>query len=53
MLLPGTMVGGKFKILSEIGRGGTSTVYLALHERVNKSWAIKETEKGDPGSIAA
>lgn len=53
MLLPGTMVGGKYKILSEIGRGGTSTVYLALHERVNKSWAIKETEKGDPGSIAA
>ncbi len=45
MLKIGTIVGGKYKILNEIGHGGMSTVYLAINEKVNKSWAIKEIRK--------
>ena len=36
---------GKYKILNEIGHGGMSVVYLALNERANKTWAIKEVRK--------
>lgn len=45
MLEIGSIVDGKYKILSEIGRGGMSTVYLAMNERANKPWAIKEVRK--------
>jgi serine/threonine-protein kinase len=34
-------VDGKYKILNEISRGGMSTVYMGVNERVNKLWAIK------------
>ena len=33
---------GKYKIIAEIGRGGMSTVWLANHERLNMTVAIKE-----------
>lgn len=45
MLEIGSIVDGKYKILSKIGQGGMSTVYLALNERANKSWAVKEVRK--------
>lgn len=45
MLEIGSMVDGKYKILSEIGHGGMSTVYLAINEKANKPWAIKEVRK--------
>ena len=45
MLKAGEILDGKYKILSEIGHGGMSTVYLALNERANKTWAIKEVRK--------
>lgn len=45
MLEIGSVIDGKYKILSKIGQGGMSTVYLALNERANKSWAIKEVRK--------
>lgn len=45
MLEIGSVVDGKYKILSKIGQGGMSTVYLALNERANKSWAVKEVRK--------
>lgn len=45
MLDEGTLVDGKYKILSEIGRGGMSVVYLAINEKANKTWAIKEVRK--------
>ena len=32
MLKIGSVIGGKYKILSVIGRGGMSVVYLALNE---------------------
>ena len=45
MLEIGTVVDGKYKILSKVGQGGMSVVYLALNERANKTWAIKEVRK--------
>lgn len=45
MLKTGTLLDGKYKILDEIGRGGMSVVYLALNERANKTWAVKEVRK--------
>ncbi|HIX29232.1 MAG TPA: serine/threonine protein kinase [Candidatus Blautia stercoravium] len=45
MLEIGSLVDGKYKILNEIGQGGMSVVYLAMNERANKQWAIKEVRK--------
>ncbi len=45
MLAQGTVIDGKYKILSEIGRGGMSVVYLAINEKANKTWAIKEVRR--------
>ena len=49
MLEIGSVVDGKYKILNKIGQGGMSIVYLAMNERANKPWAIKEVRK-DGGS---
>ena len=45
MLEVGSVFDRKYKILQELGHGGMSTVYLALNERANKTWAIKEVRK--------
>lgn len=45
MLEIGSLVDGKYKILSKIGQGGMSVVYLAMNEKANKPWAIKEVRK--------
>ena len=45
MLEMGSLVDGKYKILNKIGQGGMSVVYLAMNERANKQWAIKEVRK--------
>lgn len=45
MLEIGSVVDGKYKILNPIGQGGMSIVYLAMNERANKQWAIKEVRK--------
>lgn len=45
MLKVGDLIDGKYKILNEIGRGGMSTVYLAINEKANKPWAVKEMRK--------
>ena len=45
MLEIGSVIDGKYKILNQIGQGGMSVVYLALNERANKTWAIKEVRK--------
>lgn len=47
MLEIGTVVGGQYKVLNIIGKGGMSIVYLAMNEKVNKQWAIKEIIKRD------
>ena len=45
MLEIGSLVDGKYKILNEIGHGGMSVVYLAMNEKANKQWAVKEVRK--------
>ena len=45
MLEIGSLVDGKYKILNKIGQGSMSVVYLAMNERANKQWAIKEVRK--------
>lgn len=45
MLEIGSLIEGKYKILNQIGQGGMSVVYLAMNERANKQWAIKEVRK--------
>lgn len=41
----GSVIDGKYEVLTEIGRGGMSVVYLARDQRLNKQWAIKEILK--------
>ena len=45
MLEIGSLVDGIYKILNEVGHGGMSIVYLAMNEKANKQWAIKEVRK--------
>lgn len=45
MLEIGSLLDEKYKILSEIGHGGMSVVYMALNEKANKTWAVKEIRK--------
>lgn len=45
MLKIGSVIDGKYKILNEIGHGGMSNVYLAINEKANKPWAVKEVRK--------
>lgn len=42
MLETGTVLDEKYEILKQIGEGGTSTVYLAMNQRLNQQWVIKE-----------
>lgn len=51
MLKIGSVIDGKYKILHVIGQGGMSVVYLAIHEKVNKQWAIKEVFDADKKEI--
>ncbi len=46
----GTIIDGKYEILKEIGRGGMSTVYLAMDSHLNKQWAVKEIRKKGTGA---
>lgn len=41
----GTVIDGKYKILNQIGQGGMSVVYLAMNEKANKTWAVKEVRR--------
>ena len=41
----GSIIDKKYEILKEIGKGGMSTVYLAMDKRLNKQWAVKEIQK--------
>lgn len=45
MLKIGMIIDNRYKILREIGRGGTSCVYLAENIRLHNYWAIKEVYK--------
>lgn len=41
----GAVIDGKYEILKQIGKGGMSTVYLAMDKRLNKQWAVKEISR--------
>lgn len=45
MLKLGSVVDGKYKILNKVGQGGMSVVFLAMNEKANKQWAIKELRR--------
>ncbi len=45
----GNVIAEKYEILKEIGRGGMSTVYLAMDKNLNKQWAVKEIRKKGNG----
>ena len=45
MLQVGDIVGEKYKIIKKIARGGMSTVWLANHEKLNMTVAIKEFQR--------
>lgn len=42
MLRVGTILDGKYEIIKQIGKGGTSLVYLAMNQKLNQQWVIKE-----------
>lgn len=41
------VVGGRYRLLSVVGRGGMSTVWLAMDETLGKQWAVKEIRLSD------
>lgn len=41
------VVGGRYQLLSVVGRGGMSTVWLAMDETLGKQWAVKEIRLSD------
>ena len=45
MAVLGQVIDDKYEILTLIGRGGMSEVYLARDRRLNKQWAVKEIQK--------
>lgn len=45
----GSVIDEKYKILTQIGKGGMSVVYLAMDTHLNKQWAIKEIRKSKTG----
>ena len=45
MAVVGNIIEGKYEILTLIGKGGMSEVYLAIDKNLNKQWAIKEVRK--------
>ena len=53
MLQIGELLDNKYRILSEVGHGGMSVVYLAINERANKTWAVKEVRKDGVMDFAA
>jgi serine/threonine-protein kinase len=47
----GTVLDGKYEILKKVGQGGMSVVYLAMDNRLNKQWAVKEIKNDGSKSV--
>ncbi len=50
MLKIGSVIGGKYEVISLIGQGGMSRVYMVRNQRTNVTWAIKEVRKDGSNS---
>lgn len=44
MVKIGDMIDGKYTVVSKVGSGGMSNIYLARNEIANKNWALKESK---------
>jgi serine/threonine protein kinase len=53
-IVPGTMIGGTYRAISELGRGAMGIVWLALDERLERRVAVKVIRRDvvDPGFYA-
>ena len=49
MLRPGDILNNKYEILTLVGKGGMSKVWLAKDLTLNKEWAVKEINKASAG----
>ena len=47
----GTVLDGKYEILKKVGQGGMSIVYLAMDNRLNNQWAVKEIKNDGSKSV--
>ena len=48
MAAKGSVIGNKYEVLDEIGRGSTSVVYLVRDLTIRKEWALKQIALDDP-----
>lgn len=45
MVSIGSVIDGKYEIIKQIGSGGTSIVYLAMNQKLNQQWVVKEISR--------
>jgi serine/threonine protein kinase len=50
---PGSLVGGKYRLLSLIGQGGMGTVWAARNELTRREFAIKLLAREHVGGVEA
>ena len=52
-LKPGRIIGGKFRLRREVGKGGMGSVWSAVHEALDRTVAIKFLRSDKRNSTAA
>ena len=53
MTAPGDLIDNKFEVLSQVGKGGMSRVWLVRDRRLNKLWAAKEIGRSECGAAGS
>src|SRR6266852_1595165 len=43
MLIPGSVLQNRYLVIRQLSKGGMGAVYLVKHERLGKTFALKET----------